>query len=128
MIAFKVENLTQMHSSLQSFVEYLRSAGMTEDDVFFSRLVGCELITNVIRHCGNSASFSGEVEGDDIVICVSSGSRKSFRLCRELPDAMAESGRGLYIVNVVCKGDVSFEGDGIVARIKIGGCRPEDLQ
>ena len=128
MMTFKVDNLKDMHASLQDFVKYLLSCGITEDDAFYGRLVGCELVANVIRHCGNSASFSGEVEGDDIVICVSSGSRKSFRLCRELPDAMAESGRGLYIVNVVCKGDVSFEDDGIVARIKIGGCRPEDMQ
>lgn len=120
MMTFKVNNLKDMHASLQDFVEYLRSFGLTEDDVFFSRLVGCELVTNVIRHCGEMASFSGGVEGDDITITVSSDSARPFRLCPELPQMLAESGRGLYIVNVVCSGNISCDGDSITARIKIG--------
>ncbi len=119
MMTFKVDNLKDMHSSLQNFVDYLRACGVDEDDVFYGRLVGCELVANVIRHCGVMARFCGGVEGDDIVITVSSDSAKSFKLCPDLPDAMSESGRGLYIVNVVCGGDIAFDGDGITAKIKL---------
>ena len=120
MMKFAVDNLTEMHRSLQRFVEYLRGAGLDEDDVFNSRLVGCELLTNVIRHCGHTAFFSGDVEGELIVISVSSEGAKKFELCRGLPDVLAESGRGLYIVNAVCSGNIAFTGDGITARIRIG--------
>ena len=120
MMTFKVDNLKDMHSSLQNFVDYLRSFGLTEDDVFFSRLVGCELVTNVIRHCGEMASFSGGIEGDDVAITVSSDSAHSFSPCPGLPRSLAESGRGLYIVNVVCSGNISFDGCSVTARIKIG--------
>lgn len=119
MMTFKVDNLKDMHASLQDFSEYLRSCGIAEDDVFYGRLVGCELVGNVIRHCGVMAHFLGSVEGNDIVITVSSDGTKSFKLCPELPDALAESGRGLYIVNVVCGGDITFDGNGITAKIRI---------
>ena len=89
MMTFAVDNLTEMHRSLQRFAEYLRGAGLDEDDVFNSRLVGCELLTNVIRHCGHTAFFSGGVEGELIVISVSSEGAKKFELCRGLPDALA---------------------------------------
>ncbi len=121
MITFKAGNLKDMNLSLHKFAEYLRSAGLCEDDVFSGRLVGCELVTNVIRHCGKTAVFCGGVDGDAIVIRVSSDGAKAFALCRDLPDVLAESGRGLYIVNVVCAGDISFDGDGIIAKIKIRG-------
>ena len=123
MMTFKVDNLKDMHSSLQEFVAYLRGYGITEDDAFFSRLVGCELVTNVIRHCGAIASFCVGVEGDAIVITVSSDAAKSFRLCPDMPDVLAESGRGLYIVNAVCRGDISFGDDGVTAKIKINANR-----
>ncbi len=121
MMTFNVDNLKDMHSSLQNFVEYLRACGIDDDDVFYGRLVGCELISNVIRHCGVLASFCGGVEGDAIVITVSSAGGKSFKLCPDLPDSLAESGRGLYIVNVVCGGNISFEGGAVTAKIKING-------
>lgn len=123
MMSFIVDNLNDMHSALQKFVEYLRGSGLDEDDVFFSRLVGCELITNVIRHCGDEARFMGGVDGDNVVICVSSDGAKPFKLCTDLPDLLAESGRGLYIVNAVCDGDIVFSGEGVTAKVKIRGAR-----
>ena len=121
MMTFKVDNLKDMHASLQDFVKYLLSCGITEDDAFYGRLVGCELVANVIRHCGEAADFSGGVEGGDIVITVSSQGGSCYKLCPDLPDTRAESGRGLYIVNVVCGGDISFTSGGVTAKIKLGG-------
>ena len=121
MMTFDVDNLTDMSDRLHQFEEYLRGCGLTEDDVFFSRLVGCELLTNAIRHCGSTARFCGGVDGSDIVISVSSEGAKAFCIRRNLPDILAESGRGLCIVNVVCDGNISLDGDAITAKIKING-------
>ncbi len=120
MITFKVDNLKDMNASLQGFAEYLKDCSLTDDEVFFGRLVGCELITNVIRHCGEMAQFSGGVQDDRIVICVSSDGGEKFSLCPKLPELLAESGRGLYIVNVICDGDLTLSGNRITARIKLG--------
>ncbi len=120
MMTFKVDNLKDMNASLQDFANYLKSCSLTDDDIFFSRLVGCELITNVIRHCGEMAQFSGGVQGDSIVICVSSDGGDDFTLCPKLPELLSESGRGLYIVNVICGGDLTLSGNRITARIKLG--------
>lgn len=121
MMTFKVDNLNDLSALLGQFVEYLLKSGLNEDDAFSGRLVGCELLSNVIRHCGSEAHFTGGVEGDTIVISVSSDGARSFKLCRDLPDALAESGRGLYIVNAVCHGNLAFDGNAVVAKIKIGG-------
>ena len=119
MIKFAVDNLTDMHAALQNFASRLRVLGLNEDDVFFSRLVGCELLTNVIRHCGTLASFTGEIEGDMIVISVSSEESHSLPPCPELPDVLSESGRVLYIVNAVCSGNVTYKGNTVIAKIAI---------
>ena len=78
MMTFRVDNLKDMNASLQDFAEYLKGYRLTDDDVFYGRLVGCELITNVIRHCGEMALFSGGVQNDSIVICVSSDGGEEF--------------------------------------------------
>ncbi len=52
MITFKVDNLKNMNSELRAFADFLKLNAICDDDVFASRLVSCELITNVIRHGG----------------------------------------------------------------------------
>ena len=66
MITFKVDNLKNMNDCLKPFLEFLRSFGVTDDDVFDSRLVSCELITNVIRHLGETANFEGGVNAENM--------------------------------------------------------------
>lgn len=117
MITFKVDNLKNMNDCLKPFLDFLRSFGVTDDDVFDSRLVSCELITNVIRHLGETANFEGGVKGDKIVITVSSENTDGTKLPATLPDVFAESGRGLYIVRAICCGNV--ESDGCCVKVYI---------
>jgi anti-sigma regulatory factor (Ser/Thr protein kinase) len=112
MVTFKVENLKEMNSALQTFVDYLKAQSVPDETTFDSKLVSCELITNVIRHCGQSATFSGEIVKGNICITVSSEGRQG-EPCKQtmpksvqepvLPDVFAESGRGLYIVKSLCQ-------------------------
>ena len=102
MISFKVDSLKNMSSQLQTFTEFLRLSGADDEDIFASKLVSCELITNVIRHGGDSAEFSGSLSGDTIIITVTAESFKGLDITRPAPDVFAESGRGLYIVKSIC--------------------------
>lgn len=103
MISFKVDNLKNMNSELKAFVEFLRVAGASDDDIFAGKLVSCELITNVIRHGGDEAEFTGTINGDRIIITVAAESLGGVDLCGSVPDVFAESGRGLYIVRSFCR-------------------------
>ena len=105
-VKFKVDNLKQMNTRLKAFAEYLRGQGVNEDAVFASRLVSCELITNVIRHGGDEAEFCGSIENDCIRITVSAESLKGVGTKTPPPDPFAEGGRGLYIINSLCYGEM----------------------
>ena len=102
MISFKVDNLKNMRSQLKTFADFLRLSGANDDDIFASKLVSCELITNVIRHGGDEAEFTGTLSGDTIMITVTAESFKGLDIMRPAPDVLAESGRGLYIIRSIC--------------------------
>lgn len=104
MITFKVDNLNNMNAELREFAEFLRAQSIADEDIFASRLVSCELITNVIRHSGEAATFTGELFSDSISITVTAKSLQNLPLSAEMPDVFAESGRGLYIVR--CFGEI----------------------
>ena len=119
MVSFKVDNLKNMNTELKAFVEFLRSQGVCDDDIFAGKLVSCELITNVIMHGGEAASFKGTVSGGRIIITVSANSLKEIELKRSAPDVFAESGRGLYIINSFCN-QLQQIGSEIIAEIILG--------
>ena len=98
MISFKIDNLKTMSSHLKTFAEFLRLSGADDEDIFASKLVSCELITNVIRHGGDEAEFTGSLSKDTITISVTAESFKNVDISRPAPDVFAESGRGLYII------------------------------
>lgn len=106
MVNFKIDNLKNMNLELRAFAEFLRSENITDDDIFASRLVSCELISNVIRHSGEAAEFTGKLLGDAIEITVSAQSLSGVSLEANLPDVFAESGRGLFIIQSVCGGNI----------------------
>lgn len=116
MVCFVVENLIEMNSELKAFADYLRAQSICDEDVFASRLVSCELITNVIRHSGGRATFTGELLPDGISITVTSSNVTEFNFTDGVPDVFAESGRGLYIVR--CFGEVQQSGGGLKVYIK----------
>ena len=118
MVSFVISDLKAMNESLKEFAEYLRLMRVDEEDVFASRLVSCELITNVIIHSGQAAEFRGELAGADIAISVIANGMENVDLNPSLPDAFAESGRGMYIVNCICGGNVERRDGGLPAVIK----------
>ncbi len=118
MISFKVDDLKEMNAFLKIFSDYLESENVDEDSVFDSRLVSCELISNVLKHCGQSAYFDGVLTGEEIIINVF-GDRPVGAIPKPtLPEALAESGRGLYIINEVSGGNIRVHGNKITVILK----------
>lgn len=111
-VTFRVDNLKNMTVQLKAFADYLRSQNITDEDVFLSRLVSCELISNVIRHGGDCAEFKGELLSDKISISVTAKSQKDIELNTSRPSVFAESGRGLYIINEVSISGIERGADG----------------
>lgn len=116
MVTFKVDNLKLMNLQLRKFADFLRDNSISDEDVFASRLVSCELITNVIRHSGEAAEFTGELLSDAISITVTAKSLEGLNVCTDVPDVFAESGRGLYIVR--CFGEIERSDGGLRVSIK----------
>lgn len=119
MVTFKVENLKDMNARLKAFAEFLRLSDVCDDDIFASRLVSCELISNVIIHSGEAAEFTGEILSDRISITVLASGLDGVNLHPALPDVLAESGRGMYIINSVCLGDVERRDGGLRVFIEL---------
>ncbi|MCH5143296.1 MAG: ATP-binding protein [Clostridiales bacterium] len=115
--SFVSDNLISMSESLSAFSSQLKSQGVREDAIFFSRLAGCELMTNALRHGGAEAAFEGEILADRIRITVTSADG-SFAISATLPDLLSESGRGLYIVKSVCIGEIERNGKALTVYIK----------
>lgn len=118
MITFKVDDLKNMNAQLRAFAEFLRSQNIADEDIFFSRLASCELITNVIRHSGEAAEFCGELMVDRIAITVTAKCQQGLNLTPEAPDVFAEGGRGLYIVNSISLNGIE-RGEGGALRVYI---------
>lgn len=101
-----------MNSELSAFVEFLKSQQLADEDVFLSRLVSCELISNVIRHGGETAEFKGELLVDKISITVTAQSQAGINLTPSKPSVLSEGGRGLYIINAVSMNGIERLSDG----------------
>lgn len=119
MITFEVDDIKDINGELFRFLRYLEALGVNADAVFDSRLVSCELLTNVIRHCGGTACFSGEFARGEVVITVSATQPNGKIVVPDLPSVLAESGRGLYIVNAVSGGNVKITGGEVTVKLTV---------
>lgn len=120
MITFEIDDISEMNAELWQFIKYLERGGVNADAVFDSRLVSCELITNVLRHCGCSALFSGMLSDGEITITVRASSPSGEVITvPDLPEVLAESGRGLYIVNALSGGNVKITGGNVTVKISV---------
>ena len=116
---FKVKNYATLQTALDRLCEFLSEQNVHADSVFDSKLVACELLGNVLKYTDGEAGLHSEVKEDVIELKVLSDTFFALPekiVCSEL---FAESGRGLFLVNTLCEGQVLTEKDGILARIRI---------
>ena len=118
---FEIDDFNALHEAVHQMCMQFSAERIPDDAVFNSKLVADELLSNVLRHGGGRAYFQAAREGDEIRICVrgSNGYRPpESSVCA---DVLAESGRGLFLVDNYCVRREFNEREGIRVFIKIMG-------
>ncbi len=121
MTKVKIDNLECLNDVLEQLSIFLEGCDIDIDDIFDSKIVTCELVTNVFRHTDGVATAEWGVEDGYIHISVTSNNQSGQEgvINPQLPDVFAESGRGLYIVQSICEGEIKTKGGTIKVKIKI---------
>ena len=121
----QIASIAQMGEVIKGLVQYAEmKVPLSEENSYYLRLVLSELITNSFKHgCACKAvRVEVGVRSDGLEICVEDsgrgiGDRTAVGL---VPDATAESGRGLAIVKGLCSSlDFNETGNRVTARLSV---------
>ena len=116
---FEVENYASLRSELERFCQFLESRNVAKERVFDSRLVACELVGNVLKHAKEKATFCVEVKNGFVELCVYAQTPFVPPKNSRNAELYEEHGRGLFLVNELCRGQITAEEDGIVVYMDI---------
>ena len=116
---FKVKDYATLQAALDGLSQFLSEENVGSESMFDGKLVACELLGNVLKYSEGEAGLRAEIKDGFIELKVLS--ETFFELPEKIvcSGLLAESGRGLFLVNTLCEGQLTAEKDGIVARIKI---------
>lgn len=116
---FKVNDCTTLQDALDGLCKGLSARGVEEERIFDCKLVACELLSNVLKHGDGKAELQLTLDSDHVALKVLS--KTSFRLPKQIAcsDILSENGRGLFLVNTLCEGEIFTENEGILAKIRI---------
>ena len=115
----EVKNQAVLQQALDELCAFLLASNISSDLIFDSKLVACELLSNVLLHANGNAKLKGEIKNGFIELKVFSPVTFVFPQKRSCPEALAEHGRGLFLVDSVCGQRVYSEQDGIRVLIEI---------
>ena len=116
---FHVKDYATLQTALDGLCEGLTEWQMQQDRIFDCKLVACELLGNALKHGDGKADLQAELQGGYIVLKVLS--KMVFQLPKQIECSglLAENGRGLFLVNTLCEGEMYTEENAIVAKIRI---------
>jgi anti-sigma regulatory factor (Ser/Thr protein kinase) len=118
MFLSKIDSIDNLREVLNNMVNFIETCTVNEDRIFNSRLIACELITNVLVHSKCAAKLQVSYYTDKIEIIVESEDYFNAEEKNEIPDATSYSGRGLFLVNTLCD-YINRDGKKTTAIIKI---------
>ena len=116
---FHVKDYASLQTALNGLCQFLTEWEIIQERIFDCKLIACELVGNVLKHTNKQASLQAQILED--CVRVKALSDTFFKL----PDNIvcsglyAEGGRGLFLVNSLCGGQIIAEEDGIVAVVKL---------
>ena len=116
---FEVKNYTTMQEAIESLCAFLEKQNVHPDSVFDSKLVAYELLGNVLKHADGKAALHGHIVEGFVELKICTESVFAMPAEKPCPEATAEHGRGLFLVNAVCEGRLFTEADGVRVQIKI---------
>ena len=119
MMIFQVKDYATLQRALDGLCEELAVQKVHQDRVFDCKLVACELLGNVLKHGDGRADLQVELRGGDIVLKVLSQTVFALPKQIECSGLLSENGRGLFLVNTLCEGNVYTEENVLVAKIRI---------
>lgn len=114
-----VENLSDLQGAIARLCEFLKEWNVPKDNIFDSKLVVSELVSNALKHTKGVASFESEVQDGFVRIKVSSSVAFAPPEKSVCSDVYAEQGRGLFLIDSVCANRTTTEKGEIVVTIKI---------
>lgn len=94
---FEAENALAARDARTEFIAYLRGHIEDEAAIDQAELIFGELMANVVRHAPGHVSVYVDWCGSDPVVHVIDRG-PAFQVKPNLPDALSESGRGLYLI------------------------------
>jgi anti-sigma regulatory factor (Ser/Thr protein kinase) len=118
-MVFKVKDYAAMQEALSALCRFLEGEKIPKERVFDAKLAACELMGNALKYAGGETGVEGEVKDGYIELKIYS--KRFFALPETVvcADLFAEHGRGLFLVNELCNGQMLAEEDGIRVRVKI---------
>lgn len=118
-MVLKIKNYAALEAALAELTAFLMEMGVPDERVFDSKLVACELLANELKHAESETELLSELKDGHIELKILS--KKGFAVPKRIvcSDVFAESGRGLFLVNELCEGQIFSEIDGIRVKIKI---------
>ena len=116
---FQVQDFNSLQTALDGLCQFLIGWEVGQEKVFDCKLVACELVGNVLKYANGRAGLRVEIL--DGVAHLKALSDCFFELPEKIvcSGLYAESGRGLFLVNALCEGQITAEADGIVVKIKL---------
>jgi len=99
----RINSIEKIRDVLNDMQFYIESNTNDENNIFNSRLVACELVTNVLVHSKCPALLQVNYYSEKIEIVVESESCFVAENIKDNIDASSPCGRGLFIVNSLCE-------------------------
>lgn len=110
---FKVKDYAALQEALSALCAFLEGCQIPKERVFDAKLVACELMGNALKYAGGETGVESEVRDGYIQLKIYSKHFFAPPKTVACADLFAEHGRGLYLVNKLCKGQIIAEKDGI---------------
>ena len=60
-MVIKIQNIEALQKALQQLANTLEQEGLSEENIFDSKLVACELLSNVLRHTDSETGLISQV-------------------------------------------------------------------
>ena len=99
---FEAQDATGAYEARGDLIAYLETRATADSDIDAAALVFGELVGNVVRHApGPIAIELHWHEGTAVLRVRDQGPGFEWSGCSHLPEPMAESGRGLFIVETI---------------------------
>ena len=116
---FQIKDLNALQTALDGLCQFLADWQVDQEKAFDCKLVACELVGNVLKYADGKAGLRVEVLDGFARLKALSDNFFGLPERIECSGLYAESGRGLFLVNTLCEGEITAEADGIVAKIKL---------